>query len=127
VNGTVYNNAVFIDETIVIYPAGLNIIVYNIEKKTQKIVPLQMDGDQIGCLAVNFEEQVLAVGTRAPYNADKKDDSDKKASIYIFDLNNFKRKRVAKTTETTGAREFISITFSSDNKTIIAQGSGPES
>lgn len=89
---------------------------------------IQLDNDQIGCVSINYTEQFIAVGTKQAYvPPDRKEDSlEKKASIHIFDLHTFKRKKILKSTDAGGTKEFLSITYSRDGKSIIAQGAAPD-
>jgi WD40 repeat protein len=124
----VYNNVVWIDENTIMYPVGHHLIAYNIEKKSQKIIQIQLDNEQIGCISINYIEQFVAVGTKQAYTPpDRKEEvHEKKASIHIFDLHSFKRKRIFKSTDGAGTKEFLSIVYSNDGKAIIAQGVAPE-
>ena len=116
-NSQVNSNAFFIDESTVIYPVGHELVQYNFEKKTQKIVHLQLDGDDTNCMAVNLSDNYLAIGTRCT-------NENSFASVHIFDINNGKKKKTFKTGD--NAKELIAVSFSGDGKYMLAQGVGPE-
>ena len=47
--GDVKDNIHYIDESTVIYPCGYNLVVYNLDKKTQRFIPLASSANSSGC------------------------------------------------------------------------------
>lgn len=124
--GDTNSNIHYIDEVTVVYPAGYNIIVYNLEKKTQRILqmgaPDIVSSCDISAMAVsprvNGKSRYLAVAERGETS---------KASIAIYDLQTFRRKaRCVTAPGTVSFREFVSLAFSADGKVLLSQGGGPD-
>lgn len=116
-NSNIQGNAFFIDESVVLYPVGHQLVQYNFEKKTQKILNIQLDGDHMSCMAVYLPENLIAVGTKAA-------SEQSFAVVNIYELHTGKRKKVYKTGDST--RSFVSISFSGDGRFVFAQGSAPD-
>ncbi len=81
------------------YPVGHQLVQYNYEKKTQKIIPVNLDGDAIGCLSISFDDSSIAIGTKSAEEPD-----EKRAAIYLIDMYSFKRKKVFKTVDVACAK-----------------------
>jgi hypothetical protein len=116
-NSAVQSNAFFLDESTVIYPVGHQLVHYNVDKKTQKHINLQTDGDLISCMAVYLPENLLAIGTKCQSEAGS-------AIVAIFEINTGKRRKIYKTSE--NCKEVISVSFSADGKFIFGQGCAPD-
>ncbi|KAJ3356669.1 Cilia- and flagella-associated protein 57, partial [Kappamyces sp. JEL0680] len=116
INPNVQSNAFFYDEATVAYPAGHELVLYNFEKKTQKILHLPLDGDDTSCLAANLQDSLLAVGSKSL--------GESSAAVHIFDVATGKRKRLLKTND--GVKEFVSVAISVDGKYVYAQGGTPD-
>lgn len=59
----VNNNICFLDEQTVLYPAGTQLVSYDIEHKAQRFINVN-DGDGITALAVNSSASLIAVAVR---------------------------------------------------------------
>eukprot|EP00240_Pyramimonas_obovata_P000064 CAMPEP_0118921440 /NCGR_PEP_ID=MMETSP1169-20130426/720_1 /TAXON_ID=36882 /ORGANISM="Pyramimonas obovata, Strain CCMP722" /LENGTH=1196 /DNA_ID=CAMNT_0006862159 /DNA_START=210 /DNA_END=3800 /DNA_ORIENTATION=+ len=112
--GDVKDNVHYIDESTVIYPAGNNVVVYNTEQKKQKFIPATIDAEGITCLALSPNHKYLAIAEKS-----------EKAIITIFDLLTLKRRKLLVSPEC-GSREYVSMAFSPDGKTLAAQAGAPE-
>ena len=120
-NSNVQSNAYFLDESTVLYPVGHQLIHYNFEKKSQKILNLQTDGDLISCMAINLPENLVAIGSKS-ISADAAPGNT--AFVAVYEISTGKRRKVYKAGD--GVKEFVSVSFSSDGKTLFGQGCGPE-
>lgn len=108
------NHVTFYTENIVIYTIGLTLVIFNIDRQTQRILPLNITNGSISSLSISND--LILVGTRCEtFNA----------TISIFNLTSGKLKRTYKAGEL-GTREFISAAFSVDGKHIVAQGVQPD-
>lgn len=126
------NNVFFLNDNTVLYPVGHQLVQYNFEKKTQKIIPVNLDGDVIGCIAISFVDNSIAIASKTPDLPSAKAKLSSSPAIYIIDLNSFKRKKVIKITESSNIKvdlvnqEFLSVSFTTDGKYIMAQGCAPD-
>ncbi|KAJ3026946.1 UNVERIFIED_CONTAM: Cilia- and flagella-associated protein 57, partial [Siphonaria sp. JEL0065] len=115
-NHEVGNNITYLDEQTIMYPAGSQLITYNLEQKTQKFLPIN-EGDAITTLQLNMREGYAAVGVKSV---------EKGPYIVLIDLQNPRKKKVMMPPEGFGAKEFICVNFTNDGKHIIAQSGGPD-
>lgn len=97
------------------YPAGHNIIIYNIDEKQQQtisgrsllLIGVGIEGSEgITALTVSPGKKYLAVCER----------SSVRAVCSIYDLSNLRRKRVLSSEEHKQSAEFISCNFSPTNE-----------
>ncbi|KAJ1558669.1 Cilia- and flagella-associated protein 57 [Nowakowskiella sp. JEL0078] len=110
----VSNNIFFIDEQTIIYPSGTQIIIYNIEQKTQRFLSI-FEGDGMTSMNVNPSNGLAAVAVKG-----------ERPAIIICDLRTLKKKKILQPPDTIQAKEFISVTFSTDGKHVLAQSAGPD-
>ena len=104
------------DENTIMYCAGLQLIQYDLEKKTQKIFTLQIpNGNSISCMSLAPGKDQVAIGTSS---------SSAAASVHLIDLHSGKLNKTLKVGDS--ARRVIAVSFSKDGKSIYAQVSGPE-
>jgi len=106
----VRNNVHYADETLIIYPAGTNTILYKADEKTQRFFQGSEGAESITCLAVNPSKRYLAVAEKSPEGA----------SVTGFDLVTLK-KRKSFTYPDADCREIVWVAFSADNKYLLAQ------
>lgn len=120
----------FVDEANIVFPAGYNVVVQHLEKRTQRHVPLignQQDfvsTGQISALALSGKStsrvRLLAVAERGNETI--------KPSISLFEMSTtFKHrgKTLLQSTEMK-SNEFISMCFSPDGKTLLTLGGAPD-
>lgn len=62
--GSVRDNIHFIEDVTVVYPAGRNVVVYNIEQKTQRFISGSPDSDGISAIAVSANRKLIAVAEK---------------------------------------------------------------
>ncbi|KAJ3397356.1 Cilia- and flagella-associated protein 57 [Lobulomyces angularis] len=111
----VNNNIGHVNEETVIYPAGTHLIVYNFQTLVQRFIPIR-DGLGITTMAINQQQQLIIVGVM----------TEKTPNILIYDLVTLKKKKLIPSSETSTAKEFVSICFTADGKHIVAQSGGVE-
>jgi WD40 repeat protein len=110
----VKDNIHYVDEQTVLYPAGSNIVLYSIEQKTQKFIPISDKGESITALALSSNKKILAVAERS-----------EKPQVIIYDVATIRKRKVLQITETE-CKDFISIAFSNDSKYLITQSGAPD-
>lgn len=113
--GEVSQNASFLDDQTVIYPAGTNLVLYNIDQKVQRFLAFGQGGEGASAMAISPNRRYAAVAER----------HSERPSIVIFDLHTMKRRKVLTCTEL-NATEYVSLAFSPDSKYLIGQGAGTE-
>ena len=114
------NNVIYLDENIVCYPCGHNVVIYYMTEKMQRFIP-GIEGSQgITALALSPSRKFLAVcekGTNAictVYNIGKfLELSVEKKSQSIFDVPLKKRKILCSSEDP--AKEFVSADFCGKN------------
>lgn len=129
--GDVKDNIHYIDENRVLYPAGFNVVIYNVEKKSQRLLNLSQNaadtaitGDITALSMSNYRHphtkgKLLAVAERGKEN--------QAARVMVYDLSVFKRKDKASIeSKELVSREFVSMCFSPDCKFLLTQGGAPD-
>eukprot|EP00286_Rhodomonas_abbreviata_P019738 CAMPEP_0181309260 /NCGR_PEP_ID=MMETSP1101-20121128/11919_1 /TAXON_ID=46948 /ORGANISM="Rhodomonas abbreviata, Strain Caron Lab Isolate" /LENGTH=1189 /DNA_ID=CAMNT_0023415733 /DNA_START=168 /DNA_END=3733 /DNA_ORIENTATION=- len=114
VKGDVRDPICYIDEQTVLYPAGHNTCIFNLEQRIQRFLPGTEKTEEITAIAVSPNKKFVAV-------AEKSD----KGIITVFDLHSLKRRRLLTTTDS-NSKEFVSLAFSPDSKLLMAQGGAPD-
>ncbi|KAK9915002.1 hypothetical protein WJX75_003504 [Coccomyxa subellipsoidea] len=109
--GDAKDNVHYVDEAALVYPAGHNIVIHNLESKQQQFMPLPAESEGLLGLALTPNRRFLAVTERA-----------EKSTVTIYDLQTLKRRKVLASVDI-GGKEIASIAFSSDSKILAAQGS----
>ncbi|KIZ00159.1 WD repeat-containing protein 65 [Monoraphidium neglectum] len=97
-----------------IYPGGHTVVISAPDGKSQRFLPGTPDCECVTALAVSPNKRLLAVAERA-----------EKGVISVYDLQTLKRRKVLQAAEV-GSQEYVSISFSSDGKQLLAQGGAPE-
>ncbi|KAH6580918.1 hypothetical protein BASA60_002664 [Batrachochytrium salamandrivorans] len=126
VNHDVRNNICYLDEMTVVYPAGHQIVIYNIEQKSQRFIPVHFDGEVISTLEVCTAQSVIAVGTKAILATKSTTTSEKTSVVALYDLHSGRRQKIFTTSEAPANKGFISVEFTSDFRHVIALGMGPD-
>lgn len=83
VRSDVSDNLCFLDEQHVVYPAGANIVILNIDQKTQRFIPAGEGGGKFTAMAVSPNRRFIAI-------AEKSD----RPSVNIYDLQTLKKRKV---------------------------------
>ena len=113
--GDVSSNVWYLDEQNVIYPSGANLVVFNIDQKSQKFIPCGAGSEGITALAVSPNKRYAAVAEKRA----------ERPSITIFDLSTLRKRKVLVVPEAS-SREYVSIAFSPDSKYLISQLASPD-
>lgn len=82
------DNIHYVEENTIVYPAGHQTVVYNIDSKTQKFIPGTVDSEGISVIAVSPNGKYLAVAEQS-----------EKAMITVYDLSTMKRRKVLMSTD----------------------------
>ena len=114
VKGDVREPIAYVDEQTVLYPAGHNTCIFNLEQRIQRFLPGTDKTEEITAIAVSPNKKFVAVAEKAD-----------KGVITIFDLHSLKRRRLLTSTDS-HAKEFVSVAFSPDSKLLMAQGGAPD-
>ncbi|ESO94501.1 hypothetical protein LOTGIDRAFT_118162 [Lottia gigantea] len=114
VKPTVNSNICYHDEQTIVYPAGANCILYNIDQKTQKFIPGTDKSDGMTCLAVSPNRRYIAIAEKG-----------EKPTITIYDLHSLRKKKVLSSPDIQSG-EYVSLAFSPDSKYLVAQGGKPD-
>lgn len=111
----VANSISFKDEHTVIYPCGSNLVLYNLERKSQKFIPGLEKSNGMTSMATSPNRRYVALAEK----------TDEGPCIVIYDLASLKRKKLLRGTGLI-TEEFVSISFSPDSLYLVAQGGGPD-
>ena len=114
ITADVKNNVFYHDEQTLIYPAGNNLVAYNIDQRTQKFLAFNSGGEGVTAMAISHNRRYAAVSEK----------KQEKAVITIFDLQSM-RKRKTLSWPDLGSNECVSLAFSPDSKYLICQGGSP--
>lgn len=88
VKGDVRDPVCYVDEQTVLYPAGHNTCIFNLEQRIQRFLPGTDKTEEITAITVSANKKFVAV-------AEKSD----KGVITIFDLHSLKRRRLLTATD----------------------------
>lgn len=127
--GDVKNNIIYLDDNIVAYPCGHNVVIYYMSEKMQRFIP-GIEGSQgISALALSSSRKLLAVCEKSSnaictvYNVGKflELSPDKRAQS-IFETPLKKRKILLSTEDP--SKEFVSADFCPRNEKFLVTVSG---
>mmetsp|Transcript_11037 Transcript_11037/g.33100 ORF Transcript_11037/g.33100 Transcript_11037/m.33100 type:complete len:1188 (+) Transcript_11037:67-3630(+) len=108
----------FVEEALVAYPCGHNVVLHNLDSKEQELVqgvadyPVRSFGISAMCLAPN--RRFIAIAERAPCGI-----------VSIYDLFLQKRRKLLAYAEL-GSKEILHVCFSADSKLCLTQGGAPD-
>jgi len=111
----VAGNICYQDEQTIVYTSGAYCVLYNIDQKLQKFIPVSEKGNSMTAITVSPNRRYVAIAERG----------EEKATITIFDLHTLRRKKVLSSSEVQST-EYVSLAFSPDSKYLIAQGGKPD-
>lgn len=109
----VANSVWFLEENLVMYPAGNNVVVYHTDTRTQKFIQGTEGSWGITALGVCPSNKFVAIAERG-----------QRASVSIYDLGTLKKRKLLSTSEC-NSNEYVSVCFSS-NKQLLTLGGGPD-
>uniref|UniRef100_A0A0B7A6G0 Cilia- and flagella-associated protein 57 n=1 Tax=Arion vulgaris TaxID=1028688 RepID=A0A0B7A6G0_9EUPU len=110
----VSGNICYHDEQTIVYPAGSNCILYNIDQKSQKFIPGTDKSEGMTALAVSPNRRYMAIAEKAD-----------KPTVTIYDLHSLRKKKVLSSNDIQSG-EYISLAFSPDSKYLVTQGGKPD-
>lgn len=87
-NANVRDNLHYLDDALVMYPAGRTLVFYSTDNKTQRFIQGTEGTEGITALAVSPSRKYVAVAEKA-----------EKGMITVFDLTTYKRRKVLATSE----------------------------
>ena len=102
--GDVKQNLFFIDDQTVLYPCGHNVVIYNIDDRSQKYIAGIEGSEGISALALSPSKKFLAVCERA-----------ERAICSVFDVSTLKRRKILTSTDYS-SKEFVSVNFAPSNE-----------
>ncbi|XP_024523319.1 cilia- and flagella-associated protein 57 [Selaginella moellendorffii] len=119
-NGTQKGCLYFLDDATFLYPAGHNVVIQTVDQKQQKIIAGTPDTYGITALALSPSKKIVAIAERAPPFM-------LGPIISLYETVTLKKKKVLAGTEfVASTREYVSLCFSSDGRSIVAQAGGPD-
>ncbi|VDP24511.1 unnamed protein product [Schistosoma mattheei] len=108
-------SVVFIDDQTIVYPCGSNLVLYNLEQKTQKFIPGLEKSEGMTALAISPNRRYIALSEKTL----------DKPVITIYDVHALRKKKTLHTPDT-HSNEFVSIAFSPDSKYLAVQSGSPD-
>jgi len=108
VNGEIPNNLTLIDDRKIMYLAGHNVVIYNMDDKTQYFIPGSENSSGINFITTSPTKRFLAICEKG----------DVKACCTIYDITNRKRKVIPENeydNSDFSCKEFLSAQFSPKN------------
>jgi WD40 repeat protein len=105
-----------VDEHKVVYPAGHNIITYNIEDKLMQYYPSLENTTAITCVAISPQRRYLAVAENA-----------EKAVCIIYDTQTQRRKKTLSNPDCE-SEEYVAMAFAPghEHKYLVTVSGGPD-
>ncbi|CAG5118964.1 unnamed protein product, partial [Candidula unifasciata] len=110
----VSGNVCFHDEQTIVYPAGSNCIIYNIDQKSQRFIPSTDKSEGMTALAVSPNRRYVAIAEKG-----------EKPTVTIYDLHSLRKKKALSSNEMSSG-EYVSVAFSPDSKYLVTQGGKPD-
>ena len=115
IRSNVNNCITYQDEQTIVYPAGSNVVVYNIDQKIQKFIPNSEKSAGLTTICVSQNRRYIAIAEKV---ADK-------PTVTIFDLHTLRKKKTLPFSDTQ-SNEIVSMSFSPDGKHLITQTNAPD-
>lgn len=107
-------NICYHDEQTILYPAGSNCILYNIDQKVQKFIPGTDKSEGMTAITVSPNRRYVAIAEKG-----------EKPTITIYDLHSLRKRKVLSPQEMQ-SNEYVSLAFSPDSKYLVGQGGKPD-
>ena len=111
----VSDNIHYIDDGVVLYPAGHGVVTLNCGVGVQKFIHATPDSYGITAIAVSPSKRYAAVAEQG----------SQRAVISIYDLHTLKRRKTFTSSEVQ-SRRYESMCFSADNKLLLTLSGGPD-
>lgn len=91
-----------------LYPCGHNIVIYNIDDKSQKYIQGIEGSEGISAIALSYSKKFLAVAEKA-----------ERAICCVYDVQTLKRRKILTSTDY-NSKEFVSVNFApTAEKTLL--------
>ncbi|RKP18083.1 WD40 repeat-like protein, partial [Rozella allomycis CSF55] len=100
-----------------LYPAGSNLVLYPLDQKTQKFIPVSEMGDSISAISLSLNKKFLAIAERGVNST--------MPLVVIYDLVTMRRKKVLQISEG-DSKEIVSLCMSCDAKYVVTQTGAPD-
>jgi len=111
----VSDNIQYVDDGVLLYPAGHGIVTLNVGVGVQKFVHATPDSYGITAIAVSPSKRYAAVAEQGA----------QRAVISVYDLHTLKRRKTFTSSEVQ-SRRYESMCFSADNKLLLTLSGGPD-
>lgn len=115
IRANVTNCITYQDEQTIVYPAGANVVVYNIDQKTQKFIPNSEKSTGLTTMCVSQNKRYIAIAEKI----------SEKPIVSIYDLHTLRKKKTLTILDTQSS-EILSMSFSPDSKHLITQTAAPD-
>uniref|UniRef100_A0A3Q0KGU0 WD-repeat protein, putative n=1 Tax=Schistosoma mansoni TaxID=6183 RepID=A0A3Q0KGU0_SCHMA len=106
---------VFLDDQTIVYPCGSNLILYNLEQKTQKFIAGLEKSEGMTALAISPNRRYIALSEKMP----------DKPVVTVYDVHTLRKKKSLHAPDI-HSNEFVSLAFSPDSKYLAVQSGSPE-
>lgn len=112
----VHDNVCYLDEQTILYPAGANLVLYNIDQKTQRFISTGEGSGKFTCMAVSPNRRYVAIAEKG-----------ERPTVTVCDLQTLKKRKVLTLgDEDAQTQEFVSMAFAPDSKFLVTVGSTPD-
>ncbi|KAL3868099.1 hypothetical protein ACJMK2_040935 [Sinanodonta woodiana] len=108
-------NICYHDERTIVYPAGANCILYNIDQKSQKFISCSEKSEGMTSIAVSPNRRYVALAEKG-----------ERPIITVWDMHSLRKKKVLVSSSDVQSAEYVSLAFSPDSKYLVAQGGKPD-
>jgi len=116
INSEVATNASFTTEDLVVYVAGHTLVLYSLTDRRQRFLNAAEITDKITAFSSGSGRRLAAVAERGD-----------RPQVHVFDLRTFRRKKTITVSEShNGAREFVALSFSEDEQSLVTLTGAPD-
>ena len=111
----VSDNVHFVDDGVLLYPAGHGVVTLNLGVNIQKFIHATPDSFGVTSVAVSPSKRYAAVAEQG----------SQRGVISVYDLHTLKRRKTFTSSEVQ-SRKYVSMCFSADNKLLLTLSGGPD-
>lgn len=119
------SNMHYLDESVFLYPAGGQVVVYNAESRSQRFIhtpeaasamAVASGENGISALAVSPKDhKFVAVAERGEH-----------ATVSVYNVHTLKKVRTSLSSSDCASKQFVYVAFSSDQRFLLTQGGAPD-